>query len=137
MKSTKTTTNATKTNQSVDFTALYDALNNAKTKNALITAMYANGYYTSTKPTTTANTNDLYIQFIDKSRLLFSKRTIKLYTCESIASSKYFKSIGTHKPTNDGSYRKVIVSVENTLDNFNKLFQYFALSNKLGAVLNS
>ena len=130
-------TNNTKTNVTVDFTALYTAVNTAKTKNSLITAWLSNGYYTTTKPTTTANTNDLYIQLSDKSRLLFTKKYIKLYTSESIANGKYFKSIGKHTDTNDGSYRKVIISVDNTIENFTKLFSYFAQSNKLGTVLNS
>lgn len=128
MSTRKTTTNATKTNKSLDFTALYNDLVLCKSKYELVATMMKHGYYTTTQPTTTANTNDLYIQFNDKSRLLIGKKSLKLYTNQSMIDGDTTKTLSqlTFNEVNDGSYRKLRATVSNTVEMFNKLFSVFA-----------
>ena len=80
-KSTKVAkSNSKKVNNVVNFEKLYTELIECKTKCELVNTMLKYNLYTSTKPTTTNNTNDLYIQFNEKSRLLISKKSLKVYT---------------------------------------------------------
>ena len=128
MGTRKNATNATKTNKSLDFTALYNDLITCKSKYELVATMMKHGYYTTTTPTTTPNTNDLYIQFNDKSRLLIGKKSLKLYTNQSMIDGDTTKTLSqlTFDDVNDGSYRKLRATVTNTVDMFNKLFSVFA-----------
>lgn len=136
MKTTKTTKttneqlilvdNSTKINKSIndiDFTTLFDELNKCTCKSDLVDTVNKYGIYTSTKKSTNQCLTDLYIQFFDKSRVLLSKKTIKLYTCNDVASD--FKNY-IFKPCTDGSYRKMYATIDKTVDNLKTIFAYFA-----------
>ena len=130
-----TTTNATKTNATINYETLYNELVDCKTKCELVTTMLQYGLYTSTKPTTTANANDLYIQFNEKSRLLISKKSLKVYTnndhstaINAIDNNFIFDSV------NDGSYRVKRATVAKTIENFTTIFKYFESINAFSIV---
>ena len=130
-----TTTNATKTNATINYETLYNELVECKTKCELVTTMLQYGLYTSTKPTTTANANDLYIQFNEKSRLLISKKSLKVYTnndhstaLNAIDNNFIFDSV------NDGSYRVKRATVAKTIENFTTIFKYFESINAFSVV---
>ena len=134
-KTTTTKTNATKTNVTINYETLYNELIECKTKCELVTTMLQYGLYTSTKPTTTANANDLYIQFNEKSRLLISKKSLKVYTnndnanaINAIDNNFIFDSV------NDGSYRVKRATVVKTIENFTKIFKYFESINAFAVV---
>ena len=122
---TKTTkTNATKTN--AKYNDLYTELLTATCKRDLVDTMNKYGYRTTTIPTTTPNVNDLYVQFSDKSRLLITKQSLKVYTNNDHATALnkvdnkfYFDNV------NDGSYRTKRSTVANTLENFTTIFEYY------------
>lgn len=107
-----------------DVDALYSDLNQCITKHQLVDTMNMYGLRTTTQPTDTPNKNDLYIQFNDKSRLLIGTKTIKLYTSDTIASEKHFSGLVFDK-VNDGSYRVARATMQNTIDNFKTVFNYF------------
>jgi len=119
-KNMSTKTNATKTN--ANYQSLYDELNKCSSKFELVATMLKHGYYTTTQPTTTLNTNDLYIQFNDKSRLLIGKKSLKLYTNDEHA--KQFNDLQFDK-VNDGSYRVKRATIANTIENFTMIFNHF------------
>ena len=130
-----TTTNATKTNVTINYETLYNDLIDCKTKCELVTTMLQYDLYTSTKPTTTANANDLYIQFNEKSRLLISKKSLKVYTnndnanaINAIDKNFIFDSV------NDGSYRVKRATVAKTIENFTTIFKYFESINAFAVV---
>ena len=130
-----TTTNATKTNATINYETLYNELVECKTKCELVTTMLQYGLYTSTKPTTTANANDLYIQFNEKSRVLISKKSLKVYTnndhstaINAIDNNFIFDSV------NDGSYRVKRATVAKTIENFTTIFKYFESINAFSIV---
>lgn len=102
---------------------IYDDLCKCTTKKQLVDTMNKYGLRTTTKPTTTPNTNDLYIQFIDKSRLLITKKSLKLYTNNCCLFS--FSDIETFDIVNDGSYRNRRATVKNTFDTFKYIFSVF------------
>lgn len=118
-------TNATKTNETINFETLYNQLIDCKTKCELVTVMLSHGLYTSTTPTTTPNVNDLYIQFNEKSRLLIGKKTLKVYT-NDVHAIELAKTNGfIFDKVNDGSYRTKRATVQKTVDNFKTIFSYF------------
>ena len=128
-------TNNEKTNTTINYEALYNELVECKTKCELVTTMLQYGLYTSTKPTTTANANDLYIQFNEKSRLLISKKSLKVYTnndhstaINAIDNNFIFDSV------NDGSYRVKRATVAKTIENFTTIFKYFESINAFSIV---
>ena len=125
-KRTTNNTNATKTNNAVDFQSLYNELITATTKKQLVDTMNKYGLRTTTLPTTTPNVNDLYIQFIDKSRVLIGKKSLKLYTNDKLVDdfSDYKFDV-----VNDGSYRNRRATVEKSVEQFTKLFSYFLTNN--------
>lgn len=114
--------NSEKKNQ--DYSTMYEELKGATCKRDLVDTMNAYGYRTTTIPTTTPNKNDLYIQFADKSRLLITSKSLKVYTCsenaEAMADKEFY-----FDPVNDGSYRTKRATVSNNLENFTKIFSYF------------
>ena len=119
-------TNASKTNKSINdinFIDLFDKLNKCTCKSDLVDVVNEYGIYASTKKSTNQCLTDLYIQLFDKSRILLSKKTIKLYTCNDVASE--FKQF-MFKPCNDGSYRKVYATVDKTVENLKLIFEFFA-----------
>ena len=128
-------TNNEKTNVTINYETLYNELVECKTKCQLVTTMLQYGLYTSTKPTTTANANDLYIQFNEKSRLLISKKSLKVYTnndnataINAIDNNFIFDSV------NDGSYRVKRATVAKTIENFTEIFKYFESINAFAIV---
>lgn len=128
-------TNNEKTNVTINYETLYNELVECKTKCELVTTMLQYGLYTSTKPTTTANANDLYIQFNEKSRLLISKKSLKVYTnndnanaINAIDNNFIFDSV------NDGSYRVKRATVAKTIENFTAIFKYFESINAFSIV---
>lgn len=104
------------------YAELHSALNTCETKAQLVNTMLSFGLYTNTTPTTTPNKNDLYIQFADKSRLLITAKSLKVYTCEAVASEL---KVGEYDLVNDGSYRVRRATVKNTVENFQAIVSYF------------
>jgi len=122
MSKTKTekTANNAKTNNVINFEKLYNELIIATTKKQLVDAMHQNSFQCVTAPTTTANTNDLYLQFNankcgDVSRVQITSKSIKLWCTETVKNefTEYvFDSV------NDGSARKYRTTISKTLENF-------------------
>lgn len=105
------------------YKSIYDDLCKCTTKKQLVDTMNKYGLRTTTKPTTTPNINDLYIQFIDKSRLLITKKSLKLYTNESRMTE--FDCGMVFDTVNDGSYRNRRATVNNTVETFKSIFSVF------------
>lgn len=114
------TTNANKVNE--NYTSLYNELLQCTSKYELVATMLKHGYYTSTTPTQTKNLNDLYIQFNDKSRLLITKKSLKLYTNDETATKLNGLQFDR---VNDGSYRTKRATIANTIENFTLIFNHF------------
>lgn len=126
-KSTKVAkSNSKKVNNVVNFEKLYSELIECKTKCELVNTMLKYNLYTSTKPTTTNNINDLYIQFNEKSRLLISKKSLKVYTNNENANkiSKLHNDFIFDNCV-DGSYRTKRATVSKTIENFISIMNYF------------
>jgi hypothetical protein len=104
------------------YNEIYDDLCKCVTKRQLVDVMNSYGLRTTTTPTTTPNTNDLYIQFNDKSRLLIGKKSLKLYTND--ARKTEFDGLVFDR-VNDGSYRTARATVIKTVENFTKIFTVF------------
>ena len=114
--------NATKENAVYD--KIYQEFKTATCKKDLVDTLNRYGIRTNTTPTTTPNKNDLYVQFYDKSRLLITNKSLKVYTnnahAEALASNEfYFDTV------QDGSYRTKRATVANTIENFKTIFTYF------------
>lgn len=105
---------------------LFDELTTAQTKLELVNALNRYGLRTTTIPTTTPNKNDLYIQLFDKSRILFSAKSMKVYTNETHATALNEKFEYVFDKVNDGSYRTRRTTINKTVENFKQLFEYFA-----------
>jgi hypothetical protein len=129
-KNTKKVTKNTTTENTTVFNrydALYNDLLKCECKMQLVNTMLSYGLYTTTTPTTTLNKNDLYIQFGDKSRLLITAKSLKVYTNDDNASKL---KIGDYDMVNDGSYRTKRCTVKNTLENFTTILSYFLTDNR-------
>lgn len=129
MKNAKSTKLATVDNATVNnatYTAIYNEFATATCKLDLVNALNRHGIRTNTTPTETKNANDLYVQLFDKSRVLITKKSLKVYTNDEHATAIHnafndfeFDSV------NDGSYRTKRATVKNTVENFNRIFAYF------------
>lgn len=122
--------NASKVNKSINdinFIDLFEKLNKCTCKSELVDTVNEFGIYTSTKKSTNNCLTDLYIQLFDKSRVLLSKKSIKLYTCNDVASE--FKQ-WLFKPCNDGSFRKCYTTIDKTVENLKLIFEFFAKNNQ-------
>lgn len=129
MSKTKSNTNkvnATATATANVISSIFDEITTATCKRDLVDTMNKYGYRTNTTPTTTLNKNDLYFQLFDKSRILVTSKSLKLYTSNDIANE-----ISTDNKTfvfdnvNDGSYRTKRATVHRTVDNFKYIFEWF------------
>ena len=118
----KLTTNATKTNST--YSAIYEEFKTATCKKDLVDSLNRHGIRTNTTPTETKNKNDLYVQFYDKSRLLITSKSLKVYTNEEHANGLASKEF-YFDPVNDGSYRVKRATVPNTVENFERILSYF------------
>lgn len=123
--------NATKTNATINFDALFNDLCECKTKNALATVYNKYGFKCVTAPTTTNNTSDLYTQFNankcgDISRIMFTSKSIKVYASDAVRDGiqSIDKSYVFDK-VNDGAVRKSRLTVSRTVENFTKIFSWF------------
>ena len=130
---TKAVANAEKVNSKVDYSKLYEELIVCKTKQELVTTMLGHGLYTSTKPTTTANLNDLYIQFNEKSRVLITSKSLKVYTSVDHANA-LSNEVFQFDNVNDGSYRTRRATVARNVENFIAIFTYFGSINAFSVV---
>ena len=115
----KATATATKFSQ---YTEIYNALSACKTKKDLVDTMNRFGLRTTTQPTTTPNINDLYIQFIDKSRLLITGKSLKLYTNEARVND--FTGL-QFDIVNDGAFRNRRATVHKSVEMFTAIFEVF------------
>lgn len=116
--------NASKENARIE--EMFTALKSAQCKKDLVDTMNAYGYRTTTIPTTTPNKNDLYIQLSDKSRVLFTSKSIKVYTNQ--ANAEGLQAVNKDFQfdlVNDGSYRTKRTTIGNNLENFTTVFNYF------------
>ena len=104
----------------INVKALYEELIACTTKKALVDTMNKHGLRCTTLPTTTPNINDLYIQFIDKSRIQFSKKVMKLWTAEQVVKDLEL----TYDQVNDGSYRKCRATMPKAVEGFEKILNY-------------
>ena len=111
------------------FEQIYNALIECKTKHELVDTLNAYSIRTTTSPTDTKNTSDLYIQLCDKSRLMFTKTDIKVYTNETHANAMTTALKMIFGKVNDGSYRTQRANVPKTVENFKMIFEYFANAN--------
>lgn len=130
---TKVVANSEKVNSKVDYSKLYEELIVCKTKQELVTTMLGHGLYTSTKPTTTANLNDLYIQFNEKSRVLITSKSLKVYTSVDHANA-LSNEVFQFDNVNDGSYRTRRATVARNVENFIAIFKYFGSINAFSVV---
>ena len=105
------------------YKSIYDDLCACTTKKQLVDTMNKYGLRTTTQPTTTPNINDLYIQFIDKSRLLITKKSLKLYTNENRMID--FECGMSFDVVNDGSYRNRRATVNKSFETFKSIFSVF------------
>ena len=120
-------TNATKTNVTIDITALFTELTTVTCKKSLVDTMTKFGLQCVTAPTTTPNTNDLYLQFNankcgDVSRVQLTSKSIKVWCTATVKS--LFESIDgfLFDDVNDGSSRKYRATVARSLENFSTVF---------------
>ena len=121
----KATANNKKVNKTADFTQLFEELTTAKSKYDLVEAMKRAGLQCVTAPTTTPNTNDLYLQFNankcgDVSRVQLTSKSLKLWATEAV-KNEFTDFI--FDGVNDGSARKFRATIPNTLDNFSKVLE--------------
>lgn len=117
-------TNATKTNDV--YAKLYAKMVVAKCKLDLVNACNMVGIRTNTTPTTTPNKNDLYFQLFDKSRVLITSKSLKVYTNNDHATALHTAyNDFEFDDVNDGSYRTKRATVKNTVENFTKIMSYF------------
>ena len=130
---TKAVANSAKVNSKVDYSKLYEELIVCRTKQELVTTMLGHGLYTSTKPTTTANLNDLYIQFNEKSRVLITSKSLKVYTSVDHANA-LSNEVFQFDNVNDGSYRTRRATVARNVENFIAIFNYFGSINAFSVV---
>lgn len=120
-------TNSTKVNATVDINSLFNELNTATCKKSLVDTMTKFGLQCVTAPTTTPNTNDLYLQFNankcgDVSRVQLTSKSIKIW-CTSTVKSLFDGVTGfAFDDVNDGSSRKFRATVKKTVDNFTTIF---------------
>jgi len=116
--------NATKNNRTIDVNALFTELTTATCKKSLVDTMTKFGLQCVTAPTTTPNTNDLYLQFNankcgDVSRVQLTSKSIKLWCTDAV------KSLFTNlqfDAVNDGSSRKSRATIARTIENFTMVF---------------
>ncbi len=109
----------------IDYAMLLDEIDGCETKRDLQRIMRDYGFVTSTKPTDTPNENDLYFQFADKSRILFQKTQLRLYTSPEFAKEWFSEDLDRFTPCNDGSYRTVYAVFEKTPEELEKLLTVF------------
>lgn len=137
-KTTKTAiVTATENNVKVNatYTAIYDKMKVATCKRDLCDVLKMYGYDTTTTPTTTPNKNDLYIQFNEKSRLLITAKSLKVYTNNDHATALHnIDSNFIFDSVNDGSYRVKRATVRNTVENFIIIFDYFVKNNAVSVL---
>lgn len=135
MKNQSTKTNATKTNITIDFTALFNDILNSKTKFDLVMSMTKNGYMTTTKPTTTNNVNDLYIQVNNGFRIWLRKNRIDLLGLNDDLTALHTILIdngikcddnGVIEKTDNGCQYRThrIECIEKTVNAFNVIMNY-------------
>lgn len=122
-KDNNTKANSKKVNKTADFTQLFEELTTSKSKYELVEAMKRAGLQCVTAPTTTPNTNDLYLQFNankcgDVSRLQLTSKSLKLWATEAVKGE--FSDL-VFDGVNDGSARKFRATIPNTLENFSKV----------------
>ena len=144
MTTTKTTTktkttkktvtpveNATKVEFKLNMSDFYNDFCNCKTKYDMVCVFTKYGIYTSTDATTTNNSNDLYLQFFDKSRIKLNSKSFQIYTCDDIATElvavcKKLNIAVDNATCNDGSYRKrKLTFVEKTEKTLECIFKFF------------
>jgi hypothetical protein len=127
-KSTNLTVTATANELKVNatYTAIYNEFTTAKCKLDLVNTLNKYGIRTNTTPTTTQNLNDLYVQMYDKSRVLITKKSLKVYTNNEHATAIHTAyNDFEFDNVNDGSYRTQRATVKNTVENFIKIMRYF------------
>ena len=109
----------------------YNDFCGCKTKYDMVCVFNKYGIYTSTDATKTSNTNDLYIQFFDKSRIKLNSKSFQIYTCDDIATELIDvctkSNITVDNATcNDGSYRKrKLTFTEKTEKTLECIFKFF------------
>lgn len=117
----------------IDFQSFIDDVKVVTNKMQLVAVANKYGIYTTTKPTTTKQLNDLYMQLFDGSRIKFNHSTkngvssISVYT-----TKKYGNDIHTIDDTfvfdnvNDGKYRVSRATVPCTVDTLKTIFTFFS-----------
>ena len=111
-------------NDSLKWAELYNNISKCLTKKEINAAFAEYGIFTTTEPTTTKNTSDLYFQFSDKSRIQFQKREIKLWTSLEVSEEKQFEGFRCDD-VSDSSYRIKRIGFDNNVENFALVLDYF------------
>lgn len=123
--------NATKVEFKLNMNEFYNDFCNCKTKYDMVCVFTKYGIYTSTDATTTNNSNDLYLQFFDKSRIKLNSKSFQVYTCDDTANElieicKKSNVIVDNATCNDGSYRKRKLTFnEKTEKTLECIFKFF------------
>lgn len=123
--------NVTKTTFSLNMSEFYNDFCNCKTKYDMVCVFTKYGIYTSTDATTTNNSNDLYLQFFDKSRIKLNSKSFQIYTCDDTANElidicKKSNITVDNASCNDGSYRKRKLTFnEKTEKTLECIFKFF------------
>lgn len=119
--------NATKNNRTIDVNALFTELTTATCKKSLVDTMTKYGLQCVTAPTTTPNTNDLYLQFNankcgDVSRVQLTSKSIKVWCTATVKSLFDGMNDFMFDDVNDGSSRKYRTTVKKSVENFTTVF---------------
>ena len=123
--------NATKVEFKLNMSEFYNDFCNCKTKYDMVCVFTKYGIYTSTDATTTNNSNDLYLQFFDKSRIKLNSKSFQIYTCDDTATElveicKKSNITVDNATCNDGSYRKRKLTFnEKTEKTLECIFKFF------------
>lgn len=123
--------NATKVEFKLNMSEFYNDFCGCKTKYDMVCVFTKYGIYTSTDATTTNNSNDLYLQFFDKSRIKLNSKSFQIYTCDDTANElieicKKSSITVDNASCNDGSYRKrKLTFTEKTEKTLETIFRFF------------
>lgn len=123
--------NANKVEFKLNMSEFYNDFCNCKTKYDMVCVFTKYGIYTSTDATKTNNSNDLYLQFFDKSRIKLNSKSFQIYTCDDTAIElieicKKSNITVDNATCNDGSYRKRKLTFnEKTEKTLECIFKFF------------
>lgn len=108
----------------IDYGKLLDALNQCETKSDLVSALRSFGIKTTTKPTLTKGTDDLYFQLADKTRIQVRKTCLELWTSDEVSKQSKFSG-KDFASVDDRNVRTKRLKVDKNADNLKFLLEDF------------